>query len=57
VGASVAWPFAALAQESGNTYRLGMMTGVARAAPRMVTFFDELKVLGFVEGTVLAQVA
>ena len=50
MGASVAWPFAALAQELGRTYRLGILTGVARAAPRMVAFFDELKVLGFVEG-------
>ena len=26
------------------------MTGAARAAPRIVAFFDELKVFGFVEG-------
>jgi hypothetical protein len=44
-GASVAWPFAAMAQEPGRTYRLGVMTGVARAAPRTVAFFAELKVL------------
>jgi putative ABC transport system substrate-binding protein len=34
-------------------YRLGVLTGVARAAPRMIAFFDELKVLGFVEGQIL----
>jgi putative tryptophan/tyrosine transport system substrate-binding protein len=50
MGASVGWPLAAMAQEAGRTYRLAVMTGVARAAPRMVAFFDELKVLGFVEG-------
>jgi putative tryptophan/tyrosine transport system substrate-binding protein len=50
IGVSVAWPFAAVAQEAGRTYRLGVMTGVARAAPRMVAFFDELKLLGFIEG-------
>jgi putative ABC transport system substrate-binding protein len=49
MGASVAWPFGALAQEPGRTYRLGVLTGVARAAPRMIAFFDEVKVLGFVE--------
>jgi hypothetical protein len=49
-GAVAAWPLAALAQQAGRTYRLGVMTGVARAAPRMVAFFDELKVQGFVEG-------
>jgi hypothetical protein len=48
--ASVTSPFAALTQEPGRTYRLGVMTGVDRAAPRMVAFFDELKLLGFVEG-------
>ena len=50
LGASVTWPFAALSQEVGRTYRLGILTGAARAAPRTVAFFDELKVLGFVEG-------
>ena len=38
------------AQEPGRLYRLGVMTGAARAASRMVAFLDELKVLGFVEG-------
>jgi putative tryptophan/tyrosine transport system substrate-binding protein len=41
---------AARAQEPGRIYRLGVLTGAARQAPRMVAFFDELKVLGFVEG-------
>jgi putative tryptophan/tyrosine transport system substrate-binding protein len=50
MGASVGWPLAATAQEAGRTYRLAVMTGAARAAPRMVAFFDELKLLGFAEG-------
>ena len=41
---------AARAQEPGRIYRLGVLTGAARQAPRMVAFFDELKGLGFVEG-------
>ena len=45
------------AQEPGRIYRLGILTGAARQAPRMVAFFDELKVLGFVEGQNLKIVA
>jgi len=40
----------ARAQEPGRIYRLGILTGVARQSPRMVVFFDELKVFGFVDG-------
>ncbi len=47
----------ARAQEPGRIYRLGILTGAARQAPRMVAFFDELKVLGFVEGQNLKIVA
>jgi putative ABC transport system substrate-binding protein len=56
-GAALAWPLAARAEEPGRTYRLGIMTGAARAAPRMAAFFDELKVFGFVEGQNLDVVA
>jgi putative tryptophan/tyrosine transport system substrate-binding protein len=45
------------AQEPGRIYRLGVMTGAARQAPRNVAFFDELKGLGFVEGQNLKIVA
>jgi ABC-type uncharacterized transport system substrate-binding protein len=48
--AAAAWPQATRAQEAGRIYRLGIMTGAARAATRMVAFFDELKLFGFVEG-------
>jgi putative ABC transport system substrate-binding protein len=51
MGASVAWPFAAMAQQPGRTYRLGFLGGVARDdAPANPHFFDELRRLGFVEG-------
>jgi putative tryptophan/tyrosine transport system substrate-binding protein len=39
----------ARAQEPGRIYRLGILTGAARQAPRMVAFFDELKAFGFVD--------
>jgi putative tryptophan/tyrosine transport system substrate-binding protein len=55
--AALAWSPAARAQEPGRIYRLGIITGAARSAPRMVAFFDELKVLGFVEGQNLKIVA
>ena len=43
-------PPVARAQEAGRTYRLAIIFGGPREAPRVVTFFDELKLLGFVEG-------
>ena len=45
------------AQEPGRIYRLGVMTGAGRQAPRNVALFDELKELGFVEGKNLKIVA
>jgi putative tryptophan/tyrosine transport system substrate-binding protein len=56
-GAALAWSPAARAQEPGRTYRLGIITGAARSAPRTAAFFDELKTLGFVEGQNLKIVA
>jgi len=47
----------ARAQEAGRIYRLGVIAGPARQAPRIVAFFDELKGLGFVEGQNLQIVA
>jgi hypothetical protein len=44
------------AQDAGRTYRLAIMFGGSREAPRIVTFFDELKLLGFVEGKNLSIV-
>ena len=48
--ASVAWPFAALAQQAGRTYRLGWLLPFTRDAPVNVSFFDELRRRGFIEG-------
>jgi putative ABC transport system substrate-binding protein len=50
MGASVAWPFAAMAQEPGRTYRLGGLSGSPRDSPPFVAMFDELRRLGFIEG-------
>jgi putative tryptophan/tyrosine transport system substrate-binding protein len=48
MGATVAWPFAALAQEPGRTYRLGCLFPQPRVDTRF--FFEELRRLGFIEG-------
>ena len=50
VGASVTWPFAALAQQAGRTYRIGGLSGSPRNSPPIVAMFDELRRLGFIEG-------
>jgi putative tryptophan/tyrosine transport system substrate-binding protein len=47
MGASVAWPFAAVAQEPGRTYRLGCLAPFPR---ENVFFFGELQRRGFGEG-------
>jgi putative ABC transport system substrate-binding protein len=61
IGSAAAVPLVrspgARAQEPGRIYRLGMMTGAPRQAPRTLAFFDELKTLGFVEGQNLKIVA
>jgi putative tryptophan/tyrosine transport system substrate-binding protein len=61
IGSTAALPLLrvplARAQESARIYRLGILTGAARQASRMVAFFDELKVFGFVEGQNLNIVA
>jgi putative tryptophan/tyrosine transport system substrate-binding protein len=50
MGASVAWPFAAMAQEPGRTYRLGVLQPFPRDAPFNTALFDELRRDGFIEG-------
>jgi putative ABC transport system substrate-binding protein len=54
LGGAAAWPLAAQAQQPGRTYRLGFFPPVAREAPAISAFFDELRVHGFVEGQNLA---
>jgi putative ABC transport system substrate-binding protein len=51
MGASVAWPFGAMAQQPGRMYRLGILFPVRLEPPDAVAaLFDELKRAGFVEG-------
>jgi len=50
MGASIAWPFAAMAQEPGRTYRLGCLLPPPRDTPMDIAFFDELRRHGFIEG-------
>ena len=59
VGASITWPFAALAQEPGRTYRLGPLAPFPRDAPFYIKggpFFEELRANGFIEGKNLTVV-
>jgi ABC-type uncharacterized transport system substrate-binding protein len=49
LGATVAWPFAAMAQEPGRMYRLGLLYPAQQ--PDVTTaFFDEMGQHGFIEG-------
>jgi putative ABC transport system substrate-binding protein len=50
MGASVAWPFAAMAQQAGRSYRLGCLLPPPRDNPANMAFFDELRRRGFIEG-------
>jgi putative tryptophan/tyrosine transport system substrate-binding protein len=50
VGAAVASPLAARAQELGRIYHLGSLVGSQRTAPYHVAFFEALRQSGFVEG-------
>jgi putative ABC transport system substrate-binding protein len=50
MGASVTWPFAALAQEPGRTYRLGVLMGHPRDVPINVAFLEQFPRYGFIEG-------
>ncbi len=50
IGASAAWPLAALAQEPGRTYRLGDLHLSPRNAPHNAALFDAVKADGFIDG-------
>jgi putative ABC transport system substrate-binding protein len=54
IGASGTWPFAALAQQAGRSYRLGAVSSAARNTPPFVAMFDELRRRGFIMGQNLA---
>src|SRR6516162_11103590 len=49
-GASVAWPFAAVAQEPGRMYRVGLLWAATPESPVVVAFLDEMARHGFVVG-------
>src|SRR5262249_19748626 len=49
-------PPLAVAQGSARTYRVALLTGQARAAPQILAFFDELRLLGFIEGQNLSVI-
>jgi putative tryptophan/tyrosine transport system substrate-binding protein len=49
-GASVTWPFAAMAQQAGRAYRIGLLQPVPRDTPPLNAFLDELRSFGFIEG-------
>ena len=49
-GGALAWPYLAIAQPSGRTYRLGVIETTSRAEPYFVAFVQRLAELGFVEG-------
>ena len=50
MGASVTWPFGAMAQEPGRTYRLGAVTSSPRNAPHFEAMINELRRFDFIEG-------
>jgi putative ABC transport system substrate-binding protein len=50
IGASVTWPFAAMAQQTARTYRLGCLFPPPRDIPARRAWFDELRRSGFIEG-------
>ena len=50
LGASVTWPFAALTQQPGRTYRLGIVSAGLRSIPSYDAMIEELQRLGFIEG-------
>jgi putative ABC transport system substrate-binding protein len=56
LGASTLMPFAALAQQAGRTYRLGMLQAIPRDTPPLNAFFDALRSYGFIEGENLTVV-
>ena len=54
LGAGFFAPIAAMAQQVGRTYRLGALMPLSRDASVNVTFLDELRRHGFIEGQNLA---
>src|SRR5262249_23825899 len=49
LGGSVTWPVAAIAQQPGRTYHLGLVMPLPREVFSASHFFDELERRGFIE--------
>jgi putative ABC transport system substrate-binding protein len=49
-GTAATWPLAARAQETGRTYRLGVLSAGPSGQPLWLATFDELRRAGFLEG-------
>jgi putative tryptophan/tyrosine transport system substrate-binding protein len=51
LGAAVAWPLGARAQEPARVYRLGSLSHSSkRNSPPTVAFFEGMRQYGFIEG-------
>ena len=50
LGGAAAMPLAVRAQEPGRTYRIGFLTPAPRESSAVLTFLDELRSHGFIEG-------
>ena len=57
LGSAAAWPMMARGQQPGRTYSLGFLIPFGRGNPGFTSFFDELRLNGYVEGQNLAIVA
>jgi putative ABC transport system substrate-binding protein len=57
LGSAAAWPMVARGQQPGRTYRLGFFIPYGRNVPGFQSFFDELRLNGYVEGQNLTVVA
>src|SRR5690242_5141776 len=55
-GAAATWPNPGQAQGPGRIYRIGFLVPTSRESPTVMTFFDELRLNGFVEGQNLSVI-
>ena len=56
IGTSVVWPFSAMAQKPGRTYRLGVLFAGPRRGDVVTAFFEGVRRQGFIEGQNLAVI-
>jgi putative ABC transport system substrate-binding protein len=50
LGTTATWPFNAMGQDAGRTYRIAHLGPTSPIAPQYLAFFDQLKQAGYVEG-------